>query len=123
MRTLNRNKRTFYYSLYVKTEDVTTTGGLKTGEKTVTYSTPIKMTANISPATGLASTEQFGNLDNYDKVILTSDLDCPIDENSVLFIDTDPNYSTTAPNFDYIVRRVAKSLNHVSIAVRKVKVS
>lgn len=74
--------------------------------------------ANISPATGMSNTEQFGNLDNYDKVIVTGDLECPIDENTVLWID-EPD--TTKP-YNYIVKRVSKSKNGVSIAVAKVQV-
>ena len=122
MRSLNRNKRTFYYCLYLGTEELTDSNNLKTGERRVVYSDPIQMTANISPATGASSTEQFGNLDNYDKVIVTNDLSCPIDENSVLFVDSEPDYSTN-PSYDYVVRRIAKSINSISIAIRKVKVS
>ena len=59
------------------------------------------MLANISQATGQSNTEQFGNLENYDKVIVTDDLNCPIDENSVLFIDKEPEYSMDGdPMFD-----------------------
>ena len=65
----------------------------------------------------------FGNLESYDKVIITDDMDCPIDENTVLFIDKDPEFKDGKPTFDYTVRRVAKSLNTISYAVSKVKVS
>ena len=69
-------------------------------------------------------TEQFGALDNYDKVIVTSHMDCPIDENSVLYIDTTPvKVNGVWSPHNYVVRRVAKSLNGISIAVRKVDVS
>ena len=97
------------------------------------------MRANISQATGQSNTEQFGNLENYDKVIVIDDLNCPIDENSVLFIDKAPEFTEvlthnataitttdetiSVPMYDYTVLRVAKSLNSISIAVKKVKVS
>ena len=113
--------------------------GNESGENIVVYQNPVEMYANVSPATGQSNTEQFGNLENYDKVIVTDDLECPIDENSVLFIDKQPEYSLVrtyrptaitateefvrVPNYDYTVLRVAKSLNSVSIAVRKVRVS
>lgn len=32
----------------------------------------------------------FGNLESYDKVLITDDMSCPIDENTVLFIDKEP---------------------------------
>lgn len=139
MITLKRNQRLFYYCLYAGKTPIIDEYGNETGESIVTYQAPVEMLANVSPATGLSNTEQFGNLENYDKVIVTDDLECPIDENSVLFIDKEPEFTdgqtheptavTTAdvsvsiPVPDYIVVRVAKSLNSVSIAVRKVKVS
>ena len=124
MKTLNRNKRSFYYCLFSDTEAIEDEYGNETGEPRVVYGEPVKMLANISQATGQSNTEQFGNLENYDKVLVTDDLNCPIDENSVLFIDKEPEYSLDGdPMYDYTVRRVAKSLNSVSIAVRKVNVS
>ena len=139
MKCLKRNKRPFYYCLYKEEIELLDEYGNASGEKIVTYEDAVEMTANISQATGQSNTEQFGNLENYDKVIVTDDLDCPIDENSVLFIDKEPEWkdaeyneataitvtgaTVKVPVYDYIVRRVAKSLNSISIAVSKVKVS
>ena len=68
--------------------------------------------------------DMFGNLESYDKVLITDDMSCPIDENTVLFIDREPTFNADgSPAFDYIVRRVAKSLNNISYAVSKVNVS
>ena len=68
--------------------------------------------------------EQFGNFVSYDKVIITDDLKCPIDENTVLFLDKKPEYRENGtPLYDYIVKRVAKSRNFISYAVQKVSVS
>lgn len=53
----------------------------------------------------------------------TDDMSCPIDENTVLFVDSKPGYRQGKPAFDYTVKRVAKSLNTISYAVSKVKVS
>lgn len=139
MRTLIRNKRAFYYCLYKEDEPIIDEYGNESGESIVTYYEPVEMVANVSQATGQSNTEQFGNLENYDKVIVTDDMDCPIDENSVLFIDKAPEFkdvqthtataitmtdkTVSVPVPDYIVRRVAKSINSISIAVRKVTVS
>jgi hypothetical protein len=55
------------------------------------------------------------------------DIDAPpIDEYSVLWIDKLPQLNedgTTDTPYDYIIQRVAKSLNSISIAVSKVTVS
>ncbi len=119
MRTQVINRTPFYYAMYLGKTPAEDSDGFYTGEDVIQYSEPVRYTrANISPATGMSNTEQFGNLDNYDKVIVTSDLGCPIDENSVLWID-EPD--TTKP-YNYIVKRVSKSKNGVSIAVAKVQV-
>lgn len=124
MRTLKRNETAFYYMLYLGTENITDSLGYETGEKSVRYGNAELMFANVSPATGQSTVEQFGSLDRYDKVIVTDDLLCPIDENTVLFIDIPPTYDSNGnPLYDYIVRRVAKSLNSISIAVSKVMTS
>ena len=146
MKALVRNKQKFYYALYDGTEPITDEYGNETGEPIVKYSEPVEMWANISTANGYAQTEQFGNLDSYDKVLVTDDLNCPIDEHSVLFIETVPATTEVTtheviesetvlgddeiipkteevPKYDYIVKRVAKSLNSISIAIRKVDVS
>ena len=125
MRTLKRNQRKFWYCTDTgDREEIYDEWGNATGEYIPVYSEANEMYANVSPASGYAQTEQFGNLENYDKVIVTDWMDCPIDENSVLFIDKEPEYDkpNDIPLYDYTVRRVAKSLNSISIAVQKVNV-
>lgn len=124
MRCLERNKSEFYYALFVDDEPDKDEYGNDSGELRIIYSEPVLAKANISTATGFSEVEQFGKDLKYDKVIVLDDIDCPIDENSVLFVDKLPE-SDDEGNllFDYIVKRVAKSLNSVSIAISKVAVS
>lgn len=147
MRDLKRNQTEFWYCLLIPNtqEAIVDEYGNETGELIPSYKKAVPMRANISPATGQNQVEQFGNLDSYDKVIVTCDMKCPIDENSVLFIDKHPEYTEVQtheiiegqalyaddevvektyelPKYNYIVKRVAKSLNGISIAVRKVDV-
>ena len=119
MKVAFRNRKKFYYALYLDKVEIIDDKGFKTGEWETGYSSPILAKANISPATGNSNTEQFGNLENYDKVIVTDDMSIPIDENSILWVDQ----LDTEQEHDYIVKRVAKSLNVVSIAIAKVNVS
>ncbi len=119
MKTLVRNRKKFYYALYEDEQELVDSKGFKTGEKGVGYSTPKSMMANISPATGNSNTEQFGNLDSYDKVIVTHNMDCPINEDSILWVDS---LDTDKPH-DYVVKRVSVSKNVIAIAIAKVKVS
>lgn len=124
MKIMERNKQSFFYCLFDTSQAVTNAEGEETGEHKVTYKAEVEMKANISAATGYAQVEQFGNFITYDKVVVTDDMSCPIDENTVLFIDKAPEYDEEGnPLFDYTVRRVAKSLNSIAIAVSKVNVS
>ncbi len=148
MKALKRNQQKFWYCLLIPDvrEAVVDEDGNETGEIIPAYEEAVEMYANISPATGNSNTEQFGNLLDYDRVIVTAEIDCPIDENTVLFIGEDPSYTEVQtheiiesntvlgddeieektyriPKYNYIVKRVAKSLNSISIAVRKVDVS
>lgn len=124
MRCLHRNKRRFYYALFKEKVAIKDEYGNDSGEYRVVYQTPVEMKANISAATGEAQVEQFGNSLLYDKVIITDELDCPVDEHSVLCIDSPPSYDNDGNLiFDYIVKKVAKSINTISFAVSKVEVS
>lgn len=124
MRCLHRNKRKFYYALFKEKLAIKDEYGNDSGEYRVVYQTPVEMKANVSAATGEAQVEQFGNSLLYDKVIITDELDCPVDEHSVLCIDSPPSYDNDGNLiFDYIVKKVAKSINTISFAVSKVEVS
>lgn len=124
MTGLVRNKKTFWYCPFLRTEYVKDEWLNLTSDTYNVYGEPVEVKANISPASGISQTEMFGNLDNYDKVISPLPVDFPITENDVLFIDKSPEYNDDGiPLYDYSVRRVARSLNHTSVAVRKVNVS
>jgi len=125
MRTLSRNMRTFYYCLLIKVE-AQTSGGLETGELMPTYTAAQGARGNISAVSGFAQMEQFGVDAHYDKVIVMDDLDVAnnINEDTVLFVDKTPEYDqqTGLPLYDYVVKRVAISLNSATIAISKVKI-
>lgn len=124
MKTLARNKRKFIYCLYEgNTSPIYDEYGNETGELTVSYGSPVEVWGNISPATGQSVTEMFGSLDNYDKVIVLDDTDTPIDTETVLFVGKEYEENTDGlPVYNYTVRKVAKSLNFVAIAIQEVKV-
>lgn len=124
MRLMKRNLSAVYYCQYDSEQPKVDDDGYETGEKQVTYKRPVKLMCSVSPATGYAQVNMFGNLESYDKVLVTDDVRCPIDENTVLFIDKKPEFNSEGvPLFDYRVRRVAKSINSISYAVSKVTVS
>ena len=133
-----RNDTDFWYCQYDPTIQhlIIDSNGNETGEVVPHYGQAVAAYANISPAIGAAQFESFGNLGSYDKVIVTRDMTCPINENSVLFIDKQPEYTTVTtydettgqpvtyqlPKYDYLVKKVAKGLDAISIAVTKVSI-
>ena len=123
MRCMDRNKSAVWYLLYDGKTMNMSDDGYDTGQMSVKYKNAVKMLANISPASGAAQVEQFGQFVSYDKVIATDNMSCPISEDTVLFVDKEPEYDGEKPLYDYVVKRVAKSLNSISIAISKVNVS
>jgi hypothetical protein len=123
---MTRNKTSFYHASYIGETEITDEYGKGTGEYSLTYGKPMRMSGNVSAAQGEIQSRQFGESESYDKVIVLDDRNAPINEHSILWVDTLPHLngddSTDTPH-DYIVRRVARSLNGVSIAISKVDVS
>ena len=126
MRCLNQNKTLFWYALYDTKDLMLDENGYETGQYAVKYRSPQSVRGNISAARGQTSALQFGEDESYDRTIVLDDPDFPIDEHSVLWIETAPRIDadgTTSTPWDYTVRKAARSLNSVTYAVRKVNVS
>lgn len=133
MRCLDRNKRSFYYALFIEKRPIMDEYGNETSENEIVYGKPVSCKGNISAARGETATRQFGEDEGYDRVIVLDKPDTPIDEYAVLWVDsipsltekgelaTDENDEVVTP-WDYIVKKVARSLNSVSIAISKVNV-
>lgn len=125
MRCLARNKQKFYYALFTTKSEATDVNGYFNGEYVLQYGKPVKAFANVSAAMGETSIRQFGEGVPYDKVIVMDDPRTVIDEYSILWIDKMPVINrdgTTDTPHDYVVKKVARSLNSVSIAVAKVDI-
>lgn len=118
MRGLERNKQTIYYSLYKGKAPVVDADGFMTSEYTVQYDDPVEYRINVSAAKGEADLELFGITTGYTKVMVTTDIGCPIDEKTILWVDANPE--TDEHNF--VVVKKAKSLNSIAYAIREVEV-
>ena len=118
MRLLKRNLSSFIFCPFVSA----VRNGLS---MTMTYGEPVTVYGNISPATGRVASEIFGAEVDYDKAIILDDPNLPIDEHSILFIDKgyEIDEDTGVPLYDYVVKRIAKSLNYTAIAVKRVSVT
>ena len=118
MRCLDRNKKPFYYANYSGKAKILDSDGYFTGEYGLSYTAPVRVWGNISPARGTDNSNPFGITENYDKIIVMNDPNIPIEETSVLWVEKD-----ITEEYDYVVVRTARSLNSVSIAIRKVDVN
>lgn len=102
-------------------------GERHTGQFELTFTEPKLIKVPVSASRGTADTELFGIAEQYDKTIILDDKtqDLGICETSRIWIDTlpDPFWDDETPPHDYVVTRVAKSLNLTVLAVRKVDVS
>lgn len=131
-----RNMQPFWYAPYAGTAEQYDEYGYQVGAN-ATYGKPVQTSGNISPARGSVVARQFGDDEQYDKVIVVGDRDTPINEYAVLWIDTVPELDQsgalkvnasgeTVTPWDYIVRRVGRGLPNFGstvIAVSKVSVS
>ena len=127
MRMLQRNQRPLFYANPTEVfAPITDEYGNVTGEYEVQHGNPTEFHANISAAKGETQTRQFGENETYDKVIVMDGDAPPIDEYSILWVDVTPELKedgTTDTPHDYVVKKVAKSLNVTSIAISKVNVT
>lgn len=120
MRLLNRNLRPIYYCLFKERVPVLDEAGHRTGQFRNVYEAPVKIKAHVGSQVSFVMNEQFGHLEAYDNTITIADVDTPITDTTVLFVDKEPEFDADGtPIYDYFVRRVGKSLNVVNIEVRK----
>ena len=119
MRTQRRNKQPIWYALYNRSFRKNNADGKWTGDTEQDYEQPVKVYMDVSAAKGSSDVEMFGIDTPYTKTLVTNDISCPIKEDSVLWIGADPEND----DYNYIVVKIAKSLNSIVYAVREVDVS
>lgn len=122
MKLLHRNLVDIHYCLYQDKTPVIDDDGWETGEMTVGYSAPISLQANVSSEKGIIQLQAFGTFEGYDKTLQLDEDYEDINENTVWFIDKEPEFDESGfPLYDYTTHRIATSLNECSVAVKKVR--
>lgn len=119
MRTLKRNKRPVAYAFYDGVQEIVDDDGYHTGEYEIKYTEPIKTLMNVSGGRGQADIALFGFTNNYARTLVTEDIDTPFTEETVFWIEADPD---NEPH-DYRVSGIARTINQVVLAVDKVETS
>ena len=117
MRDMRRNRQPVWYAQFLGEQPILDDEGNDTGETGPSYSEPAKAMLNISPATGVAENQLFGDFVDYTHTIATA-RKFPIDEQTVMWVDV----ATDQP-YNFKVMRVAKSLNGWVFALKAVSVS
>ena len=119
MRVLNRNKQTVWYALYDGSTDEVDEYGDYTGVKIPKYTEPVELKGNLSASRGTSDSELFGIDVQYSRTLCVDELDCPLKEDSILWVNADPK----SASYNYVVVAVAKSLNNIVYALKEVKTS
>jgi len=130
MRSLEINKQTIWYALYIGKVPVLDDKGYETGEYKIQYSNPVSVRIRVSPNNGESNFQPFGTLTDYDRTMVTTDK-LPIDENSILWLDSTPELEadgslklkpdgTPVTPHEYVVTKVAPDINVTQYAIKKV---
>lgn len=140
MRTLEKNKRKMYYSLYNGSTEQTAVNPdgsqqyivvdgvpvpVEIGTMTNGYSLPETMRANIAFG-GDSDVQNYGiNVGDYDAIIVTDKSKYPISETSLIWYETTPTYLNNEHTIvdpksaDYTVRAVLQPLDSTKIVLKK----
>lgn len=119
MRSLLRNQQPVFYKLYEGEQEIVDQYGNSTGSYAPVYGELRSAMLSVSPNKGNTEVEQFGTLLNYDRTMTTADINVPIDENTVLWLD---GADTSGP-WNYVVKKRAPWKNSIQFAVSRVNVS
>lgn len=115
MRSLHKNRRTFYYAKPIGAEAIKDEYGNDTLELKATYSDITPLRANVSSNVGQEVMNVFGSMTGYSRTITWCGEDCPLSEGCIVWFGVD-----TKKSHNYIVVKVADSKNGYLIALREV---
>lgn len=115
MRSVQRNKQPIWYALRLSSTEVIDEYGNATGEFVEQYSVPMKLNINVGVPKGQITLERFGLNDNYTRVLATTDMNCPLQEDSILWI----GIPATERN-NYVVKKIMPAINQLLIGLEEV---
>lgn len=119
MRNLKRNQSVIFYKNLVDSVEIVDEYGNVTGSYEKKYGELKKLSISVSANMGTSEYQTFGKSLDYDRTLSTADMNCDIDENSVLWLD---GADTDKPH-NYIVKKCSATINQILIAVKQVNVS
>lgn len=119
MRNLRENLQVVFFRLFEGEEELKDQYGNSTSSMLPVYGELKSAMLCVSPNKGTSETEQFGSLEQYDRTMTTADTTCPIEEDTVLWVDG----ADTDDAWNYVVKQVAPWKNSISYAIAQVSVS
>lgn len=126
MRGLARNKTKLFYAQPVSRTEIVDEYGNVTGQGEIVYSAPVEIYMNIGYATGDSTVDQFGINSSGTRRLMTCDMDCPIAEDTILWIGIEPDEDgeNGSVKHNFAVSGVPqRSLNQIVYTVMEVNVS
>lgn len=133
MVSMEINKSTIWYSNLVQgeSEPVLDRHGLMTGDFVQKYTKPVSLRAALSESIGLnnlsaqgvAELDAYGITTNYTHRMIVEDMDCPLDEESIVWHDRDPGDNPYDVPYEFRVIRASKTLNYKMYYLRQVNTS
>ena len=130
MVSMEINKTTIWYSNLTGKEPILDAHGLMTGDWRLTYTAPVPIRVALSEsigmnnltAQGVAELRSYGVTTNYTHRMITEDMECPINEESIVWHDIDPGNNPYDTPYNFKVIRVSKTLNYKMYYLRQVDV-
>lgn len=140
MRLCQRNKQNLKYALYAEKSTVYLTDDdgnivyqdvdgdlipVETGNRPPHFDKPVDFKGYIQFSGGESEARAFGvSVDSYSHILVMKRDELPIDETSLIFQDSEPQYDSDGylveKSADYRVYRVAPSLNFVTYLLRSI---
>ena len=131
MRTLRRNRQTLWYANPTGTEYVVDANGFKTGAPKTTYGTPKKVEFSMTFSAQVghdghapsAVLDKQGIVTGYSWMALTDDMDCPVNEESILWYKKAPTRTvtvTTTVNGQTVTENRTELTPYNMMVVRKI---
>lgn len=119
MRSPARNKFLVYYKMYTGETYIQDEYGNDTGSPVPQYGELKTAYLSISSNKGSSESDLFGTIEDYDRTMTTSDINCEINEDSILWLDG----ADTTKAHNFIVKKRAPWKHSISFAVKKLEVS
>lgn len=130
MVSMEINKTTIWYSNVIKGETVPVRDkhGNLTGEKVPRYTEPKAIRVALSESIGLnnltaqgvAELRAYGITTNYTHRMITEDMNCPINDESIVWHETNPGDNPYDTPFNFRIVRISKTLNYKMYYLRQV---